>query len=196
MTDTALLYSAVLERWQTVPDTDYANWGEFSQFLCQSDLSDYAYYFTEFTNERTDLHQRPEDVAPEEYRQFVVAHFIEWFTYRVAQDAAHTTDDGQNDPYPQGAEYGQYPQEEQEYAYEGEDPAAYAAERPAAEEEPLVPADPAALLELTEALTAFTSEAEAGVAVTEEQVDLMQAHGLELEVDIDELPPLSDEDAA
>ncbi|MFI8221213.1 hypothetical protein [Streptomyces sp. NPDC085932] len=196
MTDTALLYSAVLERWDAVPDSDYANWWEFSQALCQSDLSDYAYYFTEFTNERPDLHERPESVTPEDYRQFVVAQLVEWFTYRVAQDAAYTAAAGQDAAYAQDTGHGQYAQVEEEYGYEDEDPDTYPPEEPIVQEEPPVPADPAVLQELTEALAAFTSEAETGIAVTEEQVDLMQAHGLEIEVDIDELPPLSDEDAA
>ncbi|MEU0899915.1 hypothetical protein [Streptomyces massasporeus] len=91
-----------------------------------------------------------------------------------AQHAGH-------DPYAQYADHDPYAGYDQEYAPEAEEPA---------------PVDPAVLGELVEAVLAATSDSEAEGVLTEDHIQLIQEHGLSLEVDLDELPPLDDADAA
>ncbi|AWW43053.1 hypothetical protein [Streptomyces cadmiisoli] len=107
MIDPNLLYYAVLERWESAPQEEYGHWWTFSQFLCESDLRDCAQYFTDFTAERPDIHAWPEGVPAEEYRLYVVGHFIEWFT---ARQTAEYEQYGQYAAYARGGEYAQDPQ--------------------------------------------------------------------------------------
>ncbi|MFD5570349.1 hypothetical protein [Streptomyces cadmiisoli] len=125
MIDPNLLHHAVLERWESAPQEEYGHWWTFSQFLCESDLRDCAQYFTDFTAERPGIHAWPEGVPAEEYRLYVVGHFIEWFT---ARQAAEYEQYGQYAAYAQGGEYAQDPQYangEYGYAQAGEGAGAY-----------------------------------------------------------------------
>ncbi|MFF8018627.1 hypothetical protein [Streptomyces sp. NPDC007929] len=103
------------------------------------------------------------------------------------QSAQYAEQPAAHDPYAQPADHDPYAGYDQEYAPEAE-----------AEPAPADPApvDPAVLGDLVEAVLAATSDSEAEGMLTEDQIQLIQEHGLSLEVDIDELPPLDGADAA
>ncbi|MFC8093529.1 hypothetical protein [Streptomyces sp. NPDC057301] len=100
--------------------------------------------------------------------------------------AQHAEQAAAYDQYAHYPDHDQYSGYDQEYTPETEEPA------PA---DP-APADPAVLGELVEAVLAATSDSEAEGMLTEHHIQLLQEHGLSLEVDIDELPPLDGADAA
>ncbi|MFZ4276687.1 hypothetical protein ACOZFM_28760 [Streptomyces arboris] len=109
MTDESPLYRMILERWDEAAPFGQTNWWEFHLF--QSDLGLYAPFLAEFTAQHPDLHVRPEETDPQEYRQFVIEQYVEWLAREgTGQDGWYGQQ--QYPQYGQGGEYGQqqYPQ--------------------------------------------------------------------------------------
>ncbi|MFD6657433.1 hypothetical protein ACFWEB_20095, partial [Streptomyces parvus] len=107
MTDESPLYRMILERWDEAAPFGQMNWWEFHLF--QSDLGLYAPFLAEFTAQHPDLHVRPEETDPQEYRQFVVEQYVEWLAREgIGQDAWYGQSQyAQYAQYDQGGEYGQ-----------------------------------------------------------------------------------------
>lgn len=169
-----MLYDAILERWEGVPDT---NWWEFSQMLCDSDLAYYAEYFTAFTEDRVDLHEKLDDSTAEQYRKDVLEDFVEWFSYHVQQ---HEGVAAQHTPPSYAADTEQSEQVDDSHA-------AVAAEK-------ALSIDGHGILSLAAALEAFSSDVEEAGVLTDDHLGILGSHSFDIEVDLDALP--SDSHAA
>ncbi|MFJ3492936.1 hypothetical protein ACIPPJ_04960 [Streptomyces sp. NPDC086091] len=126
-----------------------------------------------------DAYPQPDPYAPYDQPAAYTAH---------AEPAPYGSYD-QYAAYDLHAQYAEQPPHEAEFVSEvppeGVEEAAPADPAPA---DP-VPVDPAALGLLVEAVQAATGDSDGDGTLTEEHVRLIQAHGLSLEVDLDELPP-------
>ncbi|MEU8825031.1 hypothetical protein [Streptomyces sp. NPDC048636] len=164
MTDIPMLHAVMHQEWETnLPTT---GWGDFIQHLVTTpELGPYEYYFEEFTRDHTELYYLPEDIAPEEYRTYVLEQFIYWFTEQMNQYEAASAAAGA------GAEQ----REEQ-----------LGAEQLPPDQHEDGSADPFALLD---ALHVFASHPEDADDLTQDHIELLEEHGVEVHMDLDTLPP-------
>ncbi|WP_435241631.1 hypothetical protein [Streptomyces cucumeris] len=165
MTDIPMLHAVMHQEWETNLPT--AGWGDFIEHLVNTpELSAYADYFEEFTRGHTELYHLPEGVTPEEYRPYVLDRFISWFTEQMHQyemAAAAEAGTGQD-------EYHHPEQLPPDRHDEGES------------------ADPFALLD---ALHIFASHPEDADDLTQDHLELLEDHGVEVHMDLDTLPPVT-----
>ncbi|WP_411120173.1 hypothetical protein, partial [Streptomyces sp. 058-1L] len=118
MIDESPMYRMILEMWNDAAPFGQTNWWEFHLF--QSDLGLYAPFLAEFTAQRPDLHVRPDETDPQEYRQFVVEQYVEWLA-REGIDQSGWSGQQLDQQYPQSDQSGwsgqqldqQYPQSDQ-----------------------------------------------------------------------------------
>ncbi|MFZ4276703.1 hypothetical protein ACOZFM_28840 [Streptomyces arboris] len=220
MTDTELLYVAILEQWEREPG-ERGDWVAFNEVLPFSELSHFTDYFVEFTRQRTDLHQVIEGMSRTDYQRYVVEQFIEWYVYQIggveaggqayygdayggAEQAYGGHEAYAGDPaYGDGQTYGsdavyavQPPQEWP--AQEAVAEASYASDgtNPAGqpEETPAEEkpvADPETLRSVAEALEIYASDITAPGAVTDAHLELLETYGVHVEADLG-MPPEDD----